>query len=83
MACNVRRMSGIMLPSPFLKVAGVCLLVIGLYDTNLYHYALTRSEDTFDFFGRRLAPGHPLVKIGFIVVLAFYYLVGTLMVIFG
>jgi hypothetical protein len=72
-----------MLPSPFVKVNGACLLVFGVYDTSVYRYALTRSKDTFDFFGHKLAPRHVLVKVGFSLVLAFYYAVGITMLLFG
>ena len=72
-----------MLPSPFVKVIGACLLVFGVYDTSVYRYALTRSKDTFDFFGHKLAPKHPAVKVGFVLVLTFYYAVGMIMLVFG
>ena len=72
-----------MLPSAFLKVVGACLLVFGVYDASVYRYALTRSKDTFDFFGHRLAPKHPLVKVGFVLVLTFYFAVGLIMLLFG
>ena len=72
-----------MLPSPFVKVIGACLLVFGVYDTGIYLYALTRSKDTFDFFGHKLAPGHTLVKLGFSLVLTFYYAAGITMLLFG
>lgn len=72
-----------MLPSEFLKVSGICLLVFGVYDANVYRYALTRSKDTFDFFGHRLAPNHPFVKVGFVLVLTFYFAVGSMMLVFG
>jgi len=72
-----------MLPSSFIKTIGACLLMIGVYDTNVYRYALTRSKDTFDFFEHRLQPKHPLVVVGFGLMLAFYYVVGVTMLVFG
>ncbi len=72
-----------MLPSLFLRLVGVFLLIIGLYDTNVYRYALTRGEGTFDFFGRNLPANHRIVKTGFALVLAFYYVVGSILAVFG
>jgi len=72
-----------MLPGLFLKSVGVCLIVIGLYDTNVYHYALAKADATFDFFGRELSPRHPIVKLGFASVLLFYYAVGFVLLILG
>ena len=72
-----------MLPSIFLKLVGVSLLIFGVYDTNVYWYALTKGEGTFDFFGRELPARHRVVKIGFSSVLIFYYAVGTVFLIFG
>jgi hypothetical protein len=71
------------LPSIFLKLIGVSLLVFGAYDTKVYWYALTTGEGTFDFFGRELPARHRGVKIGFTSVLVFYYAVGTVLLIFG
>jgi len=71
------------LPSIFLKLVGVSLLIFGVYDTNVYWYALTKGEGTFDFFGRELPARHRVVKIGFSSVLIFYYAVGTVFLIFG
>jgi hypothetical protein len=65
-----------MLPSLFLKFVGACLIIIGAYDTNVYRYALMTGEGTFDFFGRELPARHAIVKMGFIIVLVFYYAVG-------
>ena len=72
-----------MLPAIFLRVVGACLLAFGVYDTNVYLYALIRSNDTFDFFGHKMAPDHPLVKVGFVFVLTFYYVVGTVMLVYA
>ena len=72
-----------MLPSLFLKSVGVCLIVIGLYDTNVYRYAFAKGQGTFDFFGRELSAKHPIVKLGFGAVLFFYYAVGSLLVVLG
>ncbi|MGD0688310.1 MAG: hypothetical protein ABSA50_00910 [Candidatus Bathyarchaeia archaeon] len=72
-----------MLPSIFLKLVGVSLLVFGAYDTKVYWYALTKGEGVFDFFGRELPARHRGVKIGFSSVLVFYYVVGTVLLIFG
>ena len=72
-----------MLPSIFLKLVGVCLLVFGVYDTNVYWYALTKGEGTFDFFGRNLPATHTIVRIGFGSVLIFYYVVGFILVALG
>jgi hypothetical protein len=83
MAYDVKNEQCTMLPSSFVRAVGVCLLIFGVYDTNVYWYALTRSKDTFDFFGHQLTPKHPLVKVGFVIVLLFYYSVGTLMIVFG
>jgi hypothetical protein len=72
-----------MLPSVFLKLVGVCLLVFGVYDTNVYWYTLTKGEGTFDFFGRNLRANHKIVKTGFSSVLIFYYAVGSVLLVFG
>ena len=66
-----------------MKLVGVSLLIFGVYDTNVYWYALTKGEGTFDFFGRELPARHRVVKIGFSSVLIFYYAVGTVFLIFG
>ena len=66
-----------------MKLVGVSLLIFGVYDTNVYWYALTKGEGTFDFFGRELPARHRVVKIGFSSVLVFYYAVGTVLLIFG
>jgi hypothetical protein len=72
-----------MLPSIFLKLVGVSLLVFGVYDTNVYWHALTKGEGAFDFFGRELPANHWIVRTGFSSVLVFYYAVGTVLLIFG
>lgn len=72
-----------MLPRLFLKFVGACLLIFGVYDTNVYRYAVTRGEGTFDFFGRNLPATHRIVRVGFSLVLIFYYVVGSLLLIFG
>jgi len=73
----------LMLPVLFLKFVGFCLIVIGLYDTNVYRYALAKGEGTFDFFGRELSAKHPLVRVGFGTVLVFYYSVGAILLAFA
>jgi len=70
-----------MLPASFLKSVGLCLIVIGLYDSNVYRYALVKGEGTFDFFGRELSARHPIVKLGFASVLVFYYAVGFVLLV--
>ena len=72
-----------MLPGLFLKSVGLCLIVIGLYDTNVYRYALAKGEGTFDFFGRELPAKHPIVRLGFGTVLLFYYAVGSVLLVLG
>lgn len=72
-----------MLPWLFLKFVGVCLLIFGVYDTNVYRYAITKGQGTFDFFGRDLPATHGIVRVGFSLVLLFYYVVGSLLLIFG
>jgi hypothetical protein len=72
-----------LLPSIFLKMVGVCLIVFGVYDTKVYWYALTKGDGTFDFFGRNLPANHKIVRIGFSSVLAFYYAVGLVLLAFG
>jgi hypothetical protein len=72
-----------MLPSPFLKFVGICLLIFGVYDTNVYRYALAKGEGTFDFFGRNLPATHSIVRVGFSLVLVFYYAVGSVLLILG
>lgn len=72
-----------MLPSVFLKVVGACLIVFGVYDTNVYWYALTKGEGTFDFLGRNLPASHRVVKSGFALVLVFYYVVGSVLILFA
>ena len=71
------------LPSIFLKLVGVSLLIFGVYDTKVYWYALTKGEGAFDFFGRELSARHSGVKIGFTSVLVFYFIVGAVLFIFG
>ena len=71
------------MPSPFLKFVGICLLVFGLYDTKVYWYAIAKGGGTFDFFGRNLPATHSIVRVGFSLVLSFYYAVGLVLVIFG
>ncbi len=66
-----------------MKLVGVSLLVFGVYDTNVYWYALAKGEGTFDFFGRELPANHRIVRTGFTSVLAFYYVVGSVLLIFG
>lgn len=68
-----------LLPGLFLKCVSICLIVIGLYDTNAYRYALAKEEGVFDFFGRELSAKHPIVKLGFGTVLLFYYAVGSVL----
>lgn len=72
-----------MLPSLFLKSVGFCLIVFGVYDTNVYRYALTKGEGTFDFFGRTLPATQKVVKLGFGSVLIFYYVVGFVLIALG
>jgi len=72
-----------MLPSLFLKVVGLCLIAIGLYDTNVYRYALAKGEGTFDFFGKELPAKHPVVRLGFSIVLIFYFTVGLVLLVLG
>ena len=72
-----------MLPASFLKSVGLCLIVIGLYDSNVYRYALVKGEGTFDFFGRELSARHSIVKLGFASVLVFYYAVGFVLLVLG
>lgn len=66
-----------------MKLVGVSLLVFGVYDTNVYWYALTKGEGSFDFFGRELPANHWIVRTGFTSVLVFYYVVGSVLLIFG
>jgi hypothetical protein len=72
-----------MLPSIFLKLVGVSLLIFGVYDTNVYWYTLAKGEGAFDFFGRELPANHRFVRTGFTSVLAFYYVVGSVLLVFG
>ena len=72
-----------MLPELFLRFVGVCLIVIGVYDTNVYWYALTKGQGRFDFFGRELPAKHIVVRAGFSVVLLFYYSVGLILLVLG
>ena len=72
-----------MLPGLFLKFVGLCLIIIGLYDTNVYRYALAKGEGTFDFFGRELPAKHPGVRLGFGIVLLFYYAAGSVLLVLG
>ena len=72
-----------MLPSLFLKFVGACLLIFGMYDTNVYWYAIAKGQGTFDFFGRELPATHGIVRIGFSLVLVFYYVVGSVLLILG
>jgi hypothetical protein len=72
-----------MLPSVFLKLVGVCLLIFGAYDTKVYASSLTKGTGTFDCFGRELPAGHTVVRLGFSLVLAFYYIVGVVLLVLG
>jgi hypothetical protein len=72
-----------MLPSLFLKFVGLCLIIIGFYDTNVYRYALAKGEGTFDFFGRELPAKQPVVRLGFGIVLLFYYAAGSILLVLG
>lgn len=72
-----------MLPGLFLKFVGVCLLIFGVYDANVYRYAITKGQGTFDFFGRNLPATHCIVRLGFTSVLLFYFAVGSLLLFFG
>jgi len=72
-----------MLSRQFVQAVGACLLLIGIYDTCVYAYSLKCSTDTFDLFGHKLHPKHPLIISGFAAVLVFYYLVGALMLVLG
>jgi hypothetical protein len=72
-----------MLPSLFLKFVGVCLLIFDIYDPNVYWYAIANGAATFDFFGRELPSTHSIVRVGFGLVLVFYYAVGSVLLIFG
>jgi hypothetical protein len=72
-----------MLPSLFLKLVGLSLLIFGVYDFNLYCYAITKGEGTFDFFGRNLPASHSIVRVGFTSVLVFYFLIGSVLMFFG
>lgn len=72
-----------MIPGPFLKFVGTCLLIFGVYDTNVYWYAIAKGQGTFDFFGRNLPATHSIVRVGFSLVLLFYYVVGSVLLIFG
>ena len=71
------------MPSIFLKLIGACLLVIGVYDTGVYWYALTNGDETFNFFGRRLGADNKIVRIVFAVVLTFYYAAGLALLVYG
>jgi hypothetical protein len=72
-----------LLPSLFLKSVGICLLAFGFYDTNVYRYALRTGRGTFDFFGRAMRANHKVIRLGFSIVLLFYYSVGLILIIFG
>jgi hypothetical protein len=72
-----------LLPSGFVKFVGVCLLIIGVYDTNVYRYALARGGGSFDFFGKELPGKHRMVRLGFTIVLVFYYVAGSILVLLG
>ena len=72
-----------MLSSLILKFVGSCLIIIGLYDTNVYRYALKKPGSTFDFFGKELPPKHAVVRLGFAIVLLFYFAVGLILLLLG
>jgi len=72
-----------MLLSLFLKSVGVCLLIFGVYDTNVYWYAIVKGGGTFDFFGRNIPATRSIVRVGFSLVLVFYYVVGSVLLILG
>ena len=73
----------VLLPSLFLKAVGFCLIGFGVYDTDVYWYALTKGEGAFDFFGRNLPATHKIVKLGFSSVLVFYYVIGSVLIALG
>ncbi|HUK50445.1 MAG TPA: hypothetical protein VLV18_05370 [Terriglobales bacterium] len=72
-----------MLPSIIVRSVGICLLIIGVYDTSVYVYSVMWAKETFDLFGHKLHPRHPIIVTGFAGVLAFYFVVGALMLMFG
>jgi len=72
-----------LLPSLFLRFVGVCLIIIGVYDTLVYRYAITTGKGTFDFLGRELPGTHLVVRFGFAVVLVFYFVVGFVLLTLG
>jgi hypothetical protein len=72
-----------LLPSLFLKSVGICLLVFGFYDTNVYWYSLRTGRGTFDFFGKAMPANHKVVRLGFGFVLFFYYSVGLVLIMLG
>ena len=49
----------------------------------MYRYALTIGTGTFDFFGKELPARHPVVRLGFGIVLFFYYAVGLVLLVLG
>jgi hypothetical protein len=62
---------------------GVCLIIFGIYDTLVYRYAIATGKGTFDFFGKELPGTYKIVRLGFTVVLIFYYVVGLVLLLLG
>jgi hypothetical protein len=66
-------MARIMLPEWFLRLIGVALFGFGVYDFKVYWRMIFRNQPR----------GHALLRLGVVVVLAFYFGVGTLLVLFS
>jgi hypothetical protein len=62
-----------MLPEWFLRLIGVTLIGFGVYDFKVYWRLIFRNQPS----------GHALLRLGVVVVLAFYFGVGALLVLFN
>ena len=65
-----------------LEIRRQCLIVIGLYDTKAYRYALAKGEGLLTSLGE-LSAKHLIIELGFGAVLLFYYVVGLVLLVLG
>jgi hypothetical protein len=61
-----------MLPTWFLQIIGIALIGFGLYDSSVYWRLILRNQPT----------GHSWLRVGVVVVLAFYFGVGVILILF-
>jgi hypothetical protein len=62
-----------MLPDWFLQTVGVALIGFGLYDSSVYWRLILKNQPV----------GHSWLRAGVVAVLAFYFLVGSTLILLG